>query len=246
MKKTVIITGSTKGIGKATALRFAKDGFNIIVSGRNEKNGNAVVDEIKSNGGEAIFIKADVKKEEDVKHLVEKTVEKYGQLDVMVNNAGIAGTVATPLAQSTTENMQGLLQTNVLGLYWGMKYAILEMQKKGKGSIINLASIAGLNGIPYTAQYCATKHAVVGLTKATAVELAPEGIRVNAVAPGAVDTDILLEAKASGAYDMADILPVGRLGEPYEIANTIAFMASDEALSMTGSIVSVDGGFNAK
>ncbi len=246
MKKTAIITGSTKGIGKATALRLGKDGFCVVVSGRNEENGIAVAGEIKSNGGDATFIRADVSKEEDVRRLVEETVKGYGQLDVMVNNAGIAGTVATLLADSTTENMQALLQTNVMGVYWGMKYAALEMQKREKGCIINLASIAGLNGIPYTAQYCASKHAVVGLTRATAVELGPTGIRVNAVAPGAVDTDILAEAKASGAYDIADMLPIGRLGYPSEIANTIAFIASDGALSMTGAIVSVDGGFNAK
>ena len=250
-KRTAVITGSTKGIGKATVLKLAADGYKVVVSGRNEASGIAVVEEIRSSGGEAWFIAADVRKEEDIKKLIDDAVSKFGAVDVMVNNAGIAGEVATPLERSTTENLRELIETNVLGLYWGMKYAILAMQQKGRGgSIINLASIAGLNGIPYTAQYCATKHAVVGLTKATAVEVAEQNIRVNAIAPGAVDTDILAGARKaaaeSGTYDLGGMHPMNRIGKPFEIANAIAYIASDQSPFMTGAIISVDGGFNAK
>lgn len=248
-KKTVIVTGGSTGIGKATAIAFSKKGYNIVISGRNESTGKQAAQEISSNGTECVFIKTDVRKEEDVMRLIDETVKTFGQLDVIVNNAGIAGTQSGFLADQTSENLRELLDTNVMGLFFGMKYGIKAMLKTGGGSVVNLASIAGANGIPYASQYCASKHAVVGLTKAGAVEYATQGIRINAIAPGAVKTEILRDAIDSGSYSeesIAALHPMNRMGKVEDIANGIVYLASEESLFMTGNILFVDGGYHAK
>lgn len=249
MKRTIVITGATSGIGKETALAFAKLGDNIVVSGRREKEGLEVVNEIKSLGVNAIFVKTDITQENEVKALIEQAVAHFGKIDVMVNNSGIAGRENVPLHQHSTENFRELIEVNVMGLFWGMKYAIDAMLKTGGGVVVNLASIAGLNGIEFTSQYSASKHAVVGLTKSASLDYATQGIRVNAVAPGAIKTDILQNAINAGVYPedkIAGIHPMNKMGDTSSIANAIVFLASPDVPFMTGTILNVDGGFCAK
>lgn len=247
--KTVIVTGGNGGIGKATALAFAQKGYNVVITGRNPVSGEEVVQELRALGVAAAFKQVDIRQEHEVRALIAETVQQFGRLDAFVNNAGIPGQENGLLADCSTENFRDLLETNVLGLFYGMKYAIQAMLLTGGGAIVNLASIAGANGIPFAAQYCSSKHAVVGLTKAAAVEYAAQGIRVNAIAPGAIKTDILNTAIASGAYSeesIASLHPMNRLGTVADIANGIVYLASDASSFMTGNILFVDGGFNAK
>lgn len=249
MKRTIVITGATSGIGKETALAFAKLGDNIVVSGRREKEGLEVINEIKSLGTNAIFVKTDITQENEVKALIKQAVAHFGKIDVMVNNSGIAGRENVPLHQHSTENFRELIEVNVMGLFWGMKYAIDAMLKTGGGVVVNLASIAGLNGIEFTSQYSASKHAVVGLTKSASLDYATQGIRVNAVAPGAIKTDILQNAINAGVYPedkIAGIHPMNKMGDTSSIANAIVFLASPDVPFMTGTILNVDGGFCAK
>ena len=248
-KKTVIVTGGNGGIGKASVLAFAQKGYNVVITGRNSASGEEVARQARAFGVEAVFKQVDIRQEDAVSKLVDETVQQFGQLDAFVNNAGIPGQENGLLADCSTENFRELLDTNVLGLFYGMKYAIRAMLKTGGGSIVNLASIAGANGIPYAAQYCASKHAVVGLTKSAAVEYATQDIRVNAIAPGAIKTDILNTAIEAGAYDETSIAamhPMNRMGTVEDIANGIVYLASDASPFMTGNILFVDGGFTAK
>lgn len=248
MKKTVIITGGTTGIGKATALLFAKSGYNVVVTSRNADKESEVLADFKQNGAEVTFYPLDVTNEEQVKSVITKTVVKFGKLDSIVNNAGISLGNAL-LAETDSQDLKEMLETNVMGVYYGMKYAIQAMEKSGGGTIVNLASIAGLNGLVATAQYNASKHAVVGLTKGTALDYATKGIRVNAVAPGAIKTAILQNAINSGTYDVSSIEalhPMQRIGEVDDIAKGIYFLASYENSFMTGTILNIDGGYNAK
>jgi NAD(P)-dependent dehydrogenase (short-subunit alcohol dehydrogenase family) len=246
--KVAVVTGGTSGFGKGASELLASKGVKVVVSGRRKELGEQVVAAIRAKGGEAIFALADVNDEDGVKALVETAVTHYGRLDFAVNNAGIS-TEGAMLGDSETARFQEMIQTNILGVYFGMKYQIRQMLKNGGGSIVNLASIAGLNGIPYTGAYCATKHAVVGLTKAGALDYAAQGIRINAVAPGAAKTEIIVNALKQGAYDEAGVVamhPMGRMGLPHEIVNAIVWLLSDEASFVTGHVLSVDGGFQAK
>lgn len=248
MNKTVIITGGTTGIGKATAIHFAKNDYNVVVTSRNADKETSVIADFKENGVDVAFFPLDVTQEKQVESVIQETVKKFGKLDSIVNNSGISLGNAI-LAETKSEELKQMLDTNVMGVYYGMKYAIIEMLKTGGGTIVNLASIAGLNGLYATAQYNASKHAVVGLTKGTAIDYAQQGIRVNAVAPGAIKTDILKNAIASGTYDVSSIEaihPMNRLGEVEDIAKAIYFLASDENTFMTGTILNIDGGYNAK
>ncbi|TDQ25752.1 SDR family NAD(P)-dependent oxidoreductase [Tenacibaculum caenipelagi] len=249
MSKTVIITGGTAGIGKATALKFAENGYNIVTTSRSNEKAKKFLDEFKQAGYEATVYNVDVTKEEQVEKLISDTVEKYGSVDVLVNNSAIAGEPKI-FAQTSKNNMRNMVETNVMGLYYGMRYGILQMLKQEKkGNIVNLASIAGLNGVEYAGEYGATKHAVVGMTKGAAVEYATSGIRINAVAPGAILTDILNDVIASGQLTkegLGNIHPMKRPGTVEDIANGIFFLASDECPFMTGTILNIDGGYNAK
>lgn len=248
MKKTVIITGSTKGIGKATALAFGKKGYHVIVTSRNSDRKTAMSSELEQSGISFDFYELDITDEKAVERMIKKVTNQHGKLDVMVNNAGIAGDNNGLLADASTENFNQILDTNVKGVFYGMKYAIQSMLNTNGGVIVNLASIAGLNGIPYAAQYCATKHAVVGLTKSAAVEYATSGIRINAVAPGGIKTEILQSAIEAGTYSeesIAAMHPMNQMGKVEDIAHAITFLASGECSFMTGSVLSVDGGFNA-
>ena len=244
-----LVTGATSGIGEATARTLARRGVKVVVSGRRLDLGEKVAASIQADdGGDAIFLQADVSSEAAVHDLIEKTIAHYGRLDYGVNNAGIAIDSAE-LADCDSDKFQQMLQTNVMGVFWCMKYQLKQMLKQGNGSIVNLASIAGLNGIPWVSTYSATKHAVVGLTKSAALEYATQNIRINAVAPGAIKTDIIEEAISQGTYNEEMIVamePMGRMGKAQEIANGIAWLCSDEASFVTGEILSIDGGFNAK
>ena len=248
MKKTVIITGGTTGIGKATAIKFAQNNFNVVVTSRSAAKETELTDEFMQQGLEVYFKVLDVTNEMQVKEVIEKTVAQFGKLDVIVNNSGISLGNAV-LADTVSDELKQMLDTNVMGVYYGMKYAIKEMLKTGGGAIVNLASIAGINGLYATAQYNASKHAVVGLTKGAAIDYAQQGIRINAVAPGAIRTDILKNAIASGTYDVSSIEaihPMNRLGEVEDIANGIFFLAAEENKFVTGTILTVDGGYNAR
>jgi NAD(P)-dependent dehydrogenase (short-subunit alcohol dehydrogenase family) len=248
-QKVALVTGGASGIGKSTAMILARKGINVVISGRREDVGKKAVEEIRSQGGgDAALFAADVDNEDQVRGMVEFAVKKYGRLDLAVNNAGISNETKT-IGNSDTAKFQAMLQTNVMGVYLCMKYEIGQMLKTGGGSIVNLASIAGLNGIPWAGPYAATKHAVVGLTKSGALDYATQKIRVNAVAPGAIKTDIILGSIAQGQYDEPTISamhPMGRMGNPDEIAQGIAWLLSDEASFVTGHVLNIDGGFQAK
>lgn len=247
--KVALITGATGGIGKTTALTLAERGAKVVISGRRPELGNQVVDEIVAQGGEALFVTSDIENEQEVQELIKKTVSHFGKLDILVNNAGVS-LETLPLAQADGVLFEKMLQTNVMGVFYAMKYAIQQMLEQGQGgAIVNLASIAGINGMPYAGPYAATKHAVVGLTKSAALEYAAANIRVNAVAPGAIKTDIIANAIEQGTYSEEQIInlhPMMRMGRPQEIANAIVWLSSDEATFATGTILNVDGGFTAK
>ena len=239
----VLITGALTGIGRATALAFARDGARIVVSGRRDEAGRALEAKLQEIGAEALFIRADVRNEADVKALVDQTVARFGRLDVAVNNAGTEGQPG-PLTEQTAESYGATFDTNVLGTLLSLKHELRVMLAQGAGSIVNLSSVLGKIGTPGAAVYVASKHAVEGLTKTAALETATSGVRVNAVAPGPVDT-VMLDRFAGSAdrkTGMAGFVPMHRLGRPEEIAETILFLASDKASFITGQIIAVDGG----
>lgn len=246
--KVALITGGATGIGKATALKLASQGVSVVISGRRQEVGVAAVAEIAAvaqNGAKVRFIRNDIIEETSVKSMIEQIVSEFGHLDMAVNNSGTYNEAAS-LDTSNTQNFRDMIDVNVLGVYYGMKYEIEQMRKQSSGAIVNLASIAGLNGVPMTGTYCATKHAVVGLTKASALDHAAEGIRINAVAPGAIRTNIIADQIEAYEPALAAMHPIGRIGKPEEIANAIAWLLSDEASFVVGHILNVDGGFQAK
>ena len=244
--KVAIVTGATSGIGRATALAFAKDGAKVVVAGRRESEGAAVVAEIKAAGGEALFIRTDVASEADVKNLVEKTVETYGRLDFAFNNAGIFADQG-PITGATADVYDQTFNINVRGVLNGLKYQIPAILKSGGGSIVNNASSLGLSVIPNAAVYNASKFAVIGLTKTAAVEFSAQGVRVNAVCPAVVETDI--NAAVRGDSQSHDFLlskhPIGRFGKVEEIAAAVLFLCSEGAGFTTGVALPIDGGFTA-
>ncbi len=246
--KVVLITGATSGIGKVSALAFAKAGAKVVVSGRREAEGQAVVSEIKAAGGEATFVKADVAVEADVEALVAKTVATYGRIDVAFNNAGVehSGSVV----EATEADYRYVFDINVWGVLNSMKHEIPVMLKQGGGVIINTSSAVGYVAMAGASIYVASKHAVEGLTKAAALEYAKQGIRVNAVAPAAIETDMMNRFTGGGSEEaltyMRTLHPVGRLGRSEEIANAVLFLASDGASFITGTSLKVDGGFLAQ
>ena len=245
-KPVVLITGGLTGIGRAAAVAFAKKGAQVVVAGRREEPGKALAKELRTLGSEAEFINADVRKEDEVRALIDKTVARFGRLDVAVNNAGTEGH-GGPITDQTAESYAATFDTNVLGVILSMKYEVRAMQKQGGGNIINISSTYGHEGAAGASIYVGSKHAVEGITKSVALELAKSGIRVNAVAPGPTDTGMLTrftgtpENKAS----LVTTVPMGRLGSSEELANAIVFIASDEASFITGHVLNVDGGRTA-
>jgi NAD(P)-dependent dehydrogenase (short-subunit alcohol dehydrogenase family) len=247
-KPTVLITGALAGIGRATALAFAREGANLVVSGRRADAGAALVTELRTAGAEAAFVRADVTQDSDIAALVSKTIERFGRLDVAVNNAGIEGELG-PIETQTEANYRTTFDANVLGVLLAMKHELPIMVKQGSGSIINLSSIAGQVGMPGASVYVASKHAVEGLTKSAALEVAATGVRVNAVAPGPVETEMLTRFTGGNADAKAGLLammPARRAAGVDEIAQTILFLASDRARFLTGQRIAVDGGYTAQ
>lgn len=244
--KVAVVTGGVSGIGRATSLAFAKQGAKVAVV--DWKENDEMVDLIKDLGSEAIFIKCDVSKAEEVKAMVAKVIAAFGRLDYAFNNAGIEGTQANTF-DCTEQNWDKTIGVNLKGIWLCMKYEIPELLKQGKGAIVNCASVAGLIGFAGLPAYVASKHGVVGLTKTTALEYAKLGIRVNAVCPGVIQTPMIdrLTGKTKEAIEQfTGLEPMGRFGLPEEIANAVVWMCSDEASFVTGHAMTVDGGFVAQ
>jgi NAD(P)-dependent dehydrogenase (short-subunit alcohol dehydrogenase family) len=242
----VLITGALTGIGRATALAFAGAGARLVVSGRRDEAGTALVTELRALGAEAEFVRSDVRHEDDVRNLIDQTVSRFGGLDVAVNNAGTEGQPG-PITEQTAESYAATFDTNVLGTLLSLKYELRVMLAQGHGSIINISSTMGHKGAPGASVYTASKHAVEGLTKSAALEGAVSGVRVNAVAPGPTDTGMLTRFTGTDERKASQIagVPLKRLGKAEEIAQTIVFLASDEASFLTGQIIGVDGGKSA-
>lgn len=242
----VLVTGALTGIGRAAAVAFAKKGAKVVVAGRRDEAGKALVKELHSLGSEAEFINADVRKENEVRALVDRTVARFGRLDVAVNNAGTEGQVG-PITDQTAESYAATFDTNVLGVILSMKHEVRVMQEQGSGSIVNISSTYGHEGAAGASIYVGSKHAVEGITKSVALELAKSGIRVNGVAPGATDTGMLTRFTSTPENKAALVtgVPMGRLGLSEELANAIVFIASDEASYITGHVLNVDGGHTA-
>jgi NAD(P)-dependent dehydrogenase (short-subunit alcohol dehydrogenase family) len=239
----VLITGALTGIGRATALAFAHEGARIVVSGRRDEAGQKLVAELRALGAEAEFLRADVRHEDDVRNLVGKTVARFGGMDVAVNNAGTEGKPG-PVTEQSAESYAATFDTNVLGTLLSMKHELRVMQAQGHGSIVNLSSTTGSKAVPGASVYTASKHAVEGLTKPAALEPAVFGVRVNAVAPGPIETEMLNRFTGSAERKAGLIagVPLKRSGTPEEIARTIVFLASDKASFITGHIIAADGG----
>jgi len=244
--QVVLITGALTGIGRATALGFAKEGARLVVTGRGVEQGKALEDELRALGTEALFIKADVRSDDEVGNLVDKAVARFGRIDAAVNCAGTEGKPG-PIVHQTAESYAATFDTNVLGTLLSMKHELRVMQAQRSGSIINLSSTMGQRGAPGASIYAASKHAVEGLTKVAALEGAAFNVRVNAVAPGPIDTEMLTRFTGSADRKAGLIasVPLKRAGKPDEIAQAIVYLASDKASFITGQILAVNGGKTA-
>jgi NAD(P)-dependent dehydrogenase (short-subunit alcohol dehydrogenase family) len=246
--KVALVTGGTSGIGRATAIAYAQQQAKVVVVGRRMDEGEETVRLIQEAGGEAIFVPADVTKETDVKAMVDKAVSVFGRLDIAFNNAGTVGENPSLIEQPEAE-YDRIMNVNVKGVWLSMKHEIAQMLKQGSGAIVNTASGAGVVALPNVPLYTASKHAVVGLTKAAALQYAKAGIRINVVAPGAIQTD-MFEAATGGQNEakayMAGLHPIGRIGTPLEVANAVLFLSSDLASFITGETLMVDGGYVAQ
>jgi len=248
--KVAVVTGATSGIGRATAIAFARGGAKVVAAGRREDEGNELVKAIRHDGGEAVFVKTDVSSESNVEALIGKTLSTYGQLDIAFNNAGIEGETGKPTHEQSVDNYRNVIDINVLGVLLAMKYEVPLMLKNGGGVIVNNSSVGGLIGFPGFAVYVASKHAVIGLTKTAALEYATQGIRVNAILPGAITTPMFNRAFGEADTDtykqIASLHPIGRTGRPEEIAEAVLWLCSDKASFVTGHSLTVDGGWMAK
>tara|TARA_R110002072_G_scaffold1380_4_gene11605 strand:+ start:25827 stop:26582 length:756 start_codon:yes stop_codon:yes gene_type:complete len=243
--KIVIITGAGSGIGKATALHFAHHGAKVVVSDINLESAKKVADEIVTNGGESLPIKTDVTQFDEVENLIRQTVDTFGQLDVMVNNAGIGPRKLLKTAEYTLEDWDSVIAVNQTGVFYCMKLALQQMVKQGFGNIVNIASLAGLKASLNNLSYSASKFAVVGMTKSAALEYAKTGIRINAVCPGYTESallDQLLSAKPEMDMMLKAVIPMKRYGKASEIADAVVWLASDQTKFMTGQTITLDGG----
>ncbi|MBI2678478.1 MAG: SDR family oxidoreductase [Candidatus Koribacter versatilis] len=250
--KVAVITGGTSGIGRDTAILFAQAGAKVIVAGRREKEGKETLDLVRAAGGEGIFVKTDVAKAADVAALFAQAVAKFGRVDIGFNNAGIEGMWA-PVAEQTEADWDAVLDINLKGMWLCLKHEIRQMLKQAaspdgsRGAIVNMASVAGWIGAAGAGAYCASKHAVIGLTKAAALETATQGIRINAICPAVIETP--MGERLFGAPEVRPFAvgmhPIGRFGKPMEVAEAVLWMCSDRASFMTGQSLVLDGGFLA-
>jgi NAD(P)-dependent dehydrogenase (short-subunit alcohol dehydrogenase family) len=245
-QQVVLITGALTGIGRATAVAFAGNGAKVVVSGRHDDKGQELVKELRALGAEADFVNADVTKEDEVRNLVDKTIAKFGRLDVAVNNAGFEGKLG-PIQDATVENFKAVHETNVLGVFLSMKHEVRAMAGQKSGSIVNISSTYGHKAAVGGTAYVSSKFAVEGMTKTVALEQGDSGIRVNAVAPGLTDTD--MADRFTGTAEVNDALvatiPFLRRGKTEELANAIVFISSPEASYISGTVFDVDGGLSA-
>ena len=246
--KVALVTGGGSGIGRATALAFARDGARVVIGNRNVQRGEETVSMIRAAGGTASFRRTDVLVAADIEALVKHAVSEYGGLDLVFNNAGIEGE-PRPLAEQTEANYDAVMDINVKGVWLSMKYEIPRMLDQGGGAIVNCSSVAGVIGFPGIGIYSASKHAVIGLTKAAALEYSAQGIRVNAVNPAVIDTE-MVDRLADGMNmkkdDLTTFHPIGRLGRVEEVAEAVLWLCSDKASFVIGHSLMVDGGFTAQ
>jgi len=245
--KVALITGGTTGIGRDTAVLFAKHGVKIAITGRREPEGNETIQLVRAAGGEGMFLKGDVSKSADAQAMVQKTVEKFGRLDIAFNNAGIEGNWK-PIPDWTEDEFDKLIDINVKGVWLSLKYEIPQMLKQGgEGAIVNMSSVAGLMGAAGASIYVASKHAVIGLTRTAALECAKSGIRVNAVCPAVIETAMAERAFADPEVSKWVLAqhPIGRFGKPIEVAEAVLWMCSEKASFMTGHYIVLDGGMLA-
>lgn len=242
--KVALVTGATSGIGKATALALATAGAKVVFSGRRDPEGEATAALIRDAGGECLFVRSDVSSQEDVEALVQKTIATYGRLDCAFNNAGIEPP-QKPLHEQPIEDFDKLMAINLRGLFLCMKYEIQQMLSKGGGVIINNSAVGGLVGVPGLSPYIASKHAVMGLTRSAALDYAKQGIRINAVNPGAIATEMIdrgINQVGATADIFTSMVPMGRIGQAEEIAQAVVFLCSDAASYITGQSLVIDGG----
>ena len=248
--KIVLITGASSGIGETTAHSFAREGARVFLVARRVDRGEAVAESIRATGGEATFYQADMADRKQIQAMVEECVATYGGLDIAVNNAGIEGATFTPTHEYPAEAWDDQLAVNLSGVWFCMRHQIPEMLKRGAGSIINVSSLAGLKGFAGSSGYAATKYGVVGITKAAALEYATQGIRVNAVCPAVVESEMadrvfFTDRDEEFHTEIKASHPMNRIGKPEEVANAILWMASDEASFITGTTLNIDGGAGA-
>lgn len=239
--KTAIITGGGSGFGRETALKLAENGANITVVDIAKEQGEETVKLCKELGVDAIFVQANVSKAEDVKKYVAQTMEHFGKIDMFFNNAGISGSGVRTL-DCSEEEFEQIVDVNLKGAFYGLKYVVNEMLKTGGGSIVNTASLGGVVGMPTLGPYSATKHGIIGLTKTIAGEYGRDNIRINAIAPGTNETPMVKAFPEEAIKQMAEAVPMGRLGQPHEVGNVVRFLLSDEASYIHGAVISIDGG----
>lgn len=245
--KVALVTGGTSGIGRATAIALGTAGAKVVFSGRREPEGKETAALIRDVGAECLFVRSDVSKEENIKALVQKTVETYGRLDCAFNNAGI-DSPSKPLHEQSSEDFDKLMSINVRGLFLCMKYEIQQMLFQDSGVIVNNSSMGGLIAFPGISPYIASKHAVMGLTRSAALDYAKKNIRINTVNPGIIATDMIdriADQMGKTAEDLASTVPMGRMGQAAEIAQAVVFLCSDAASYITGQPLVIDGGFTA-
>ncbi|HDP76737.1 MAG TPA: glucose 1-dehydrogenase [Mesotoga infera] len=247
--KVVLITGGSSGIGADSARAFAEEGASVIISDVDEEKGRELALEIKKAGGNARFMKHDVSSSQETEKVIDSIVEEFGRLDIAFNNAGIGGP-SFPLSEYPLEDWERVISINLLGVFYAMKYEIQQMLKQGGGAIVNNSSILGKVGFNNASAYVAAKHAVVGLTKAAALEYASKNIRINAVNPAFIKTPLLENAGMKEGTEMYEMLvsmhPVGRLGDPREVTNAVLFLSGEEASFVHGESLMVDGGYTAR